>query len=148
MTCQYRSDYLAVGGFDQQVVGWGLEDVGLYRKHLHRRDSLTEGRPLAVIRAPDPGLVHPWHIKTCDRSRLALGQYRDCIRSRAVGEASHAELGVRVLRDEYDDTSPVGSVEASNTHIVGRLRKHRRVIRPSANHVAIDLNTTSTRTVM
>ena len=34
MTCQYRSDYLRVGGFDLNIEGWGSEDLVLYQRHL------------------------------------------------------------------------------------------------------------------
>ena len=34
MTCQYREDYLTVGGFDLKIEGWGSEDRLLYHSYL------------------------------------------------------------------------------------------------------------------
>ena len=36
MTCQYRSDYLKVGGFDLSIEGWGSEDQQLYARYLEK----------------------------------------------------------------------------------------------------------------
>ena len=32
MVCLYKADYMAVGGFDLHIKGWGGEDVDLYKK--------------------------------------------------------------------------------------------------------------------
>ncbi|XP_077933535.1 chondroitin sulfate N-acetylgalactosaminyltransferase 2 isoform X2 [Halichoerus grypus] len=93
MTCQYRSDFLTIGGFDMEVKGWGGEDVHLYRKYLHG--------DLIVIRTPVPGLFHLWHEKRC-ADELTPEQYRMCIQSKAMNEASHSHLGMLVFREEIE----------------------------------------------
>ncbi|KAG9339413.1 hypothetical protein JZ751_023807 [Albula glossodonta] len=93
MTCQYRSDFLNIGGFDLEVKGWGVEDVHLYRKYL-RSD-------LIVVRTPVSGLFHLWHEKQC-ADELTPEQYRMCIQSKAMNEASHSHLGMLVFRHEIE----------------------------------------------
>ncbi|KAG8435022.1 hypothetical protein GDO86_013112 [Hymenochirus boettgeri] len=93
MTCQYRTDFLTIGGFDLEVRGWGVEDVHLYRKYLREE--------LIVVRTPVPGLFHLWHEKHCV-DELTPEQYRMCIQSKAMNEASHPHLGMLVFRDEIE----------------------------------------------
>ncbi|KAG8135203.1 hypothetical protein E2320_008245 [Naja naja] len=85
MMCQYRTDFLAIG--------WGGEDVHLYRKYLHSN--------LMVVRTPVPGLFHLWHEKHC-ADELTPEQYRMCIQSKAMNEASHSHLGMLVFREEIE----------------------------------------------
>ncbi|XP_076830403.1 chondroitin sulfate N-acetylgalactosaminyltransferase 2 [Brachyhypopomus gauderio] len=94
MTCQYRSDFLSIGGFDLEVKGWGVEDVHLYRKYLRSE--------LIVTRTPVSGLFHLWHEKLC-ADELTPEQYRMCIQSKAMNEASHSHLGMLVFREEIEN---------------------------------------------
>ena len=85
MSCQYRDDFLSVGGFDLTIKGWGMEDVKLYRNYLASK--------LSVIRAYDRGIYHTYHKKHCPRN-LADQQFVSCLQSKAVSEGSHKQMGM------------------------------------------------------
>jgi len=79
----YKEDYLACGGFDLSIHGWGKEDVDLYSKVL--KTNLT------VIRSGDPDLTHIYHPVICDPN-LNQDQAVMCLNSKAASFASKSSL--------------------------------------------------------
>ncbi|KAM9743119.1 chondroitin sulfate N-acetylgalactosaminyltransferase 1-like [Menidia menidia] len=93
MTCQYRSDFINIGGFDHSIKGWGMEDVHLYRKYLHSK--------LMVIRAPSRGLFHLWHEKSCSQE-LPPEKFKMCMQTKAMSEASYGQLAELLFKREVE----------------------------------------------
>ena len=86
----YRSDLLAVGGYETTIHGWGMEDVALY-------DRFVSSPNYTIFRAVDPGLVHVYHPITCDRHLSAL-QYEMCLGTKLSSLDSTAELAAFIHR--------------------------------------------------
>lgn len=84
ITCQYRSDFDAIGGFDTTIQGWGMEDVELY-------DRYVASREYTVLRSPDPGLIHVYHAVACDKN-LSEKQLIMCYDSKAATYGSQRKL--------------------------------------------------------
>ena len=83
MVCLHKSDYVAAGGFDITIEGWGGEDTA-FAQSLMNHD-------LQLFRAPDPSLSHEFHDKVCS-VRLQPRQFADCISSRRESIADKNEL--------------------------------------------------------
>ncbi|KAK0425094.1 hypothetical protein QR680_009025 [Steinernema hermaphroditum] len=76
----FKQDLDAVGGFNNKIQGWGLEDVDLFEK-------VVKSPKLRIIRAPDPGLVHIYHPIHCGND-MPPAQLKMCLGSKAASLAS------------------------------------------------------------
>ena len=93
MVCMYKSDYLKAGGFDSSLRGWGEEDVDFLSRVLRKG--------LEIFRAPDPGLIHNWHRKVCDKSTVISSvAYEHCLMSKGENLADRIELAHYVFDSE------------------------------------------------
>jgi hypothetical protein len=84
IVCVYGEDVVNVGGFDLTIKGWGLEDVRLYEQFLQ------SGR-YDVIRTPDPGLVHIYHVSSCSPD-LEPQRFESCKKSASSQLANAGSL--------------------------------------------------------
>lgn len=98
----YKADIInpAINGFNDDITGWGLEDVKFLEKIvkiqqtpitaiLNSAPVTTQSNPeptksllLSIFRAPDPSLVHIYHDIVCDKS-LSESQYSMCLGTKA-----------------------------------------------------------------
>lgn len=58
MCCHFEQ----AGGYDTSIQGWGGEDVDIFNKFIAR------GGNISIFRAPDPGLIHVYHKRFCDKN--------------------------------------------------------------------------------
>ncbi|XP_039250786.2 chondroitin sulfate synthase 1-like [Styela clava] len=79
IACMYKSDFIATGGFDLTIEGWGEEDVRLYV-------SLIQSG-IDVFRVRQKDLVHIFHHKYCDAD-ISGEQAKACRRTKASHFAS------------------------------------------------------------
>ena len=93
MVTIYASDYKKVGGFNTNMRGWGEEDVDFFNK------VISNG--LEVFRAPDPGLIHLWHPKVCNKETVVTPEaYFHCLQSKSENLADRVELAQYVFQNE------------------------------------------------
>lgn len=93
MLCIYGSDYQKAGGFDNAMRGWGEEDVDFMNRVLEKG--------MEIFRAPDPGLVHNWHRKVCDKATVSNPvAYDHCLMSKGENLADRIELAQYVFDNE------------------------------------------------
>lgn len=106
----FKTDILHpdINGFNDDITGWGLEDVKFLEKILKLRprpivsflkgptesdhDNTTVPLYLSIFRAPDPTLVHIYHDIYCDKS-LSESQFTMCLGTKAntLGSYKHVE---------------------------------------------------------
>lgn len=106
----FKADILHpdINGFNDDITGWGLEDVKFLEKIVKLRptpivsflkgpietdqNNTTVPLYLNIFRAPDPTLVHIYHDIYCDKS-LSESQYTMCLGTKAntLGSYKHVE---------------------------------------------------------
>ena len=89
IAAMYNSDFQNIGGFDQDIKGWGKEDVSLMEKYILSN--------FTVFRSVDVGLVHIFHSILCDPS-FDRAQYQMCLGIKAASYASTEKLASVVYK--------------------------------------------------
>jgi glycosyltransferase involved in cell wall biosynthesis len=86
----WRSDLVAINGFDSGFSGWGREDSDLFVRLLRAGIRRKDGRMAT-------GVLHLWHPEA-DRSHLPDNERR--LDEVVAGDRIQAEQGLSMLRDE------------------------------------------------
>lgn len=89
----YKRDFVAVGGFNLSIKGWGKEDVDLFEKAVKSN--------LEVFRSPDKNLIHVYHDVDCD-NELSTTQLSMCRGTKADTFAGTRQLANLIYQNpEY-----------------------------------------------
>lgn len=91
----YSCVVLCSGGLEVSVKGRAVEDVHLYRRYVHSG--------LEVIRAPSRGLFHLWTETLCDDEHVSSDSFKLCLCSKALNEASLAQMGELIYQQQIDN---------------------------------------------
>ena len=106
MVFLFKQDYLQTDGFDLSIESWGQEDL--------RFTEAVLAAKLAVIRAKDENLLHPWHPKKC--TNLVKSFFRECVPVKMAHYCSY-----RMLYEEWKyQQSPIFKREKME-------KKHARI---------------------
>ncbi|KAL8603917.1 hypothetical protein ACOMHN_005137 [Nucella lapillus] len=98
MMCIRTEDFLKCGRMNGKIVGWGKEDMDFIDR--------CKQKGVEIFRAPDTGLTHVYHLKTCD-PRLASDQRIMCRGSRFGVYGSEAKLSQMMMDiEKKKKTSP------------------------------------------
>ena len=87
----YKSDFLKLGGFDESIDQWGLEDVNLY-------DNVVKS-DLKIVRSVDTGLIHVYHPIECV-DNLGAAQKIMCLGTKANIAGSMQDLQKYYLKNK------------------------------------------------
>ncbi len=96
MACLTRADFERVNAFgdaETRFQGWGSEDV--YMHELIRNSS-----ELVALRAVEPGLIHRWHSKNCDRTSK---DYWNCMKTNFVTMGHPLRIGPQLVQELQSD---------------------------------------------
>eukprot|EP00730_Choanoeca_flexa_P017569 TRINITY_DN8478_c0_g1_i1.p1 TRINITY_DN8478_c0_g1~~TRINITY_DN8478_c0_g1_i1.p1 ORF type:complete len:430 (+),score=94.92 TRINITY_DN8478_c0_g1_i1:178-1467(+) len=91
MFCLQANDFMRLGGMDQSIDGWGLEDLRFFEAALRDRST-------TVVRAVDKSLVHQWHAKHCPDT-LTDAQMKSCKASMMEYEGNKQQLAHQLLTE-------------------------------------------------
>jgi glycosyltransferase involved in cell wall biosynthesis len=93
----WRSDLVAVDGFDSAFAGWGREDSDLFVRLIRAGVSRKDGRYAT-------GVLHLWH-PDADRARLSENEER--LDEVLASDRILASKGLSALRDGVTSSAPV-----------------------------------------
>ena len=93
----WRSDLIAVDGFDSGFAGWGREDSDLFVRLIRAGVRRKDGRYAT-------GVLHLWHLEA-DRAGLSENEQR--LGEVLAGNRTLASKGLSALREETQSTATV-----------------------------------------
>lgn len=96
MACFRKQDFEDVDAFhdaETRFRGWGSEDVYLWEK-VRNHSSLV------AFRAVEPGLIHRWHSKECDRESH---DFWDCMKTNFLTMGHPLRIGPQLIQKIGDE---------------------------------------------
>lgn len=106
MACIRKGDFEEVDPFgdaETKFQGWGSEDVHMF--HRIRNSS-----NLVAFRAVEPGLLHRWHAKNCDK---ASRDYWNCMKTNFVTMGHPLRMGPALVSAFKNESDLYNSVATS-----------------------------------